>query len=72
MLAGVLAVAALHTTAVPVQAQPPKNVKIAVQLGISINTLFIHQANVKRKLNAKTAVDVARAIYAKKFGVHRQ
>ena len=49
-----------------------KNGKIVAQLGISVNTLFIHQANVKRKLNAKTAVDVVRVVYANKFGEYLQ
>jgi DNA-binding CsgD family transcriptional regulator len=45
-----------------------KNRKIAAEMGISVKTLDIHRTNVRRKLNAKTAVDLVRVVYAKKFG----
>jgi two-component system uhpT operon response regulator UhpA len=44
-----------------------KNRKLATDLGISSKTLDIHRANVKRKLNAKTAVDIARVVFASRF-----
>ena len=44
-----------------------KNRMIATALGISPKTLDIHRTNVKRKLNAKTAIDLVRVVYAKKF-----
>ena len=44
-----------------------KNRAIAEELGISSKTLDIHRINVKRKLNAKTAIDLVRVVYAKKF-----
>ena len=44
-----------------------KNRTIAAELGISPKTLDIHRTNVKRKLNAKTAIDLVRVVYAKKF-----
>ena len=44
-----------------------KNRTIATELGISSKTLDIHRTNVKRKLNAKTAIDLVRVVYAKKF-----
>jgi FixJ family two-component response regulator len=47
-----------------------KNKKIAEELGISTKTLDIHRANVKWKLQAKTTVDIARFVYAKKFSEH--
>jgi two-component system response regulator FixJ len=47
-----------------------KNHKLAAELGISTKTLDIHRANVKRKLGAKSAVDIARIVFAKKFGEH--
>ncbi len=47
-----------------------KNKKIAEELGISTKTLDIHRANVKWKLQAKTTVDIARFVYAKKFSDH--
>ncbi len=47
-----------------------KNHKLAAELGISTKTLDIHRANVKRKLGAKSAVDIARIVYAVKFGEH--
>jgi FixJ family two-component response regulator len=47
-----------------------RNSKIAEQLGISTKTLDIHRANVKWKLQAKTSVDIARYVYAKKFSEH--
>jgi FixJ family two-component response regulator len=45
-----------------------KNRKIAAEMGISVKTLDIHRTNVRRKLNAKTAIDLVRVVYAKKFG----
>lgn len=45
-----------------------KNRKIAAEMGISIKTLDIHRTNVRRKLNAKTPIDLVRVVYAKKFG----
>jgi protein AroM len=47
-----------------------KNRGIAEELGISSKTLDIHRTNVKRKLNGKTAIDVARVVFAQKFGQH--
>jgi DNA-binding NarL/FixJ family response regulator len=47
-----------------------KNRGIAEELGISSKTLDIHRTNVKRKLNGKTSIDVARVVFAKKFGEH--
>lgn len=44
-----------------------KNVGIAKKLGISVKTLDIHRAAVKRKLKARGAVDVARVVFAPKF-----
>ena len=45
-----------------------KNKNIADRLGISTKTLDIHRTNVKRKLHANGPVDIARIIFAKKFG----
>ena len=47
-----------------------KNHKLAAELGISTKTLDIHRANVKRKLAVKSAVDIARYVFASKFGEH--
>jgi DNA-binding NarL/FixJ family response regulator len=47
-----------------------KNRGIADELGISSKTLDIHRTNVKRKLAGKTAIDVARVVFAKRFGEH--
>jgi two-component system response regulator FixJ len=47
-----------------------KNRGIADELGISSKTLDIHRTNVKRKLSGKTAIDVARVVFAQKFGEH--
>jgi protein AroM len=47
-----------------------KNRGIAEELGISSKTLDIHRTNVKRKLGGKTAIDVARVVFATKFGEH--
>src|SRR4051812_26027125 len=52
---------------VELMASGMKNRKIAEELGISTKTLDIHRANVKWKLKAKTAVDIVRFIFAKKF-----
>jgi two-component system response regulator FixJ len=49
-----------------------KNRQIAANLGISVKTLDIHRTNVRRKLNAKTAVDIVRVVYAEKFGAFLQ
>jgi FixJ family two-component response regulator len=49
-----------------------KNRTIAAELGISTKTLDIHRTNVKRKLNAKTAVDLVRVVYATKFSKYLQ
>jgi FixJ family two-component response regulator len=55
---------------VELMATGTKNKKIAEELGISTKTLDIHRANVKWKLQAKTTVDIARFVYAKKFSEH--
>lgn len=47
-----------------------KNKNIAESLGISTKTLDIHRTNVKRKLKANGPVDIARIVFAKKFGEH--
>ena len=47
-----------------------KNKVIAGRLGISTKTLDIHRTNVKRKLHANGPVDIARIVFAKKFGEH--
>ena len=44
------------------------NRRIAEQLGISTKTLDIHRSHVRKKLQARNAVDVARIVYAKRFG----
>ena len=44
-----------------------KNREIAAEMGIRVKTLDIHRMNVRRKLKAKTPVDLVRVVYAKKF-----
>jgi DNA-binding NarL/FixJ family response regulator len=41
---------------------------IAAELGISPKTLDIHRAKIKIKLRAKTAIDIARFVFAEKLG----
>ena len=53
---------------VELMANGTRNKLIAEELGISIKTLDIHRGNVQRKLRVKTAVDVARYVFATKFG----
>lgn len=51
-----------------IMATGEKGPTIAKKLGISPKTLAIHRATIKRKLEARTSVDVARTIFAAKFG----
>ena len=46
------------------------NGKIAEELKISSKTLDVHRGKVQLKLRAKTAVAVARIVFAQKFGEH--
>lgn len=56
-----------ETEVAELMATGEKNSGIAKKLAISVKTLDIHRAAVKRKLRARGAVDVARIVFAPKI-----